>query len=147
MSRGTVVLLGKFSVGRLALDPRALDPLAAEFGWSIETAPCLSSLRRVCSRRKVVAVLIGAEDLGISWQQALRSVQPAVPEALAIACRRFSDTTPWTELADAGAFHELRLPFDRREIRQVLGFVWAAQKGSARIAPARVLRMPRRKVF
>ena len=132
MEQDTLVLLGDLSARHLSL-----DSLAAEFGWSIERVPNIGSLRRLGTEQGLVAVLIEAAGLGVPWQQALRSVHEAAPQALVIPCRRFSDRTPWMDLAAAGAFHELRLPFDPHELRQGLGFVWAVQHRGPEIASAR----------
>src|SRR5512141_140707 len=126
---GVVAVFGNLSGGCAAL-----DPLAAEFGWSLKHVSDVSSLRRLGNDCRVMAVLIEPPGLDTSWTQALQSVQNAAPAALVVACRRFSDTMPWAELAGAGAFPDLHLPFDPFEMRRALGFVWAAQQRAAKMA-------------
>lgn len=46
-------------------------------------------------------------------------------------CHGFAEMIDWPQVADAGAFHSLLLPFDVREVRQSLGFVWGAKRCSA----------------
>lgn len=118
MTNGTVILLGN-------LPPGALDRVASEFGWSVENVRSLDRVRDMSADRKFVAVLFEPYSLGLSWSLALRSVLDAAPTALPIACHRFSDVIDWPELADAGAFHALSSPFNERELRQSLGFIWA----------------------
>jgi hypothetical protein len=126
---GVVAVFGKLSAGYTAL-----DPLAAEFGWSLKHVSSAGALRRLGNNCRVIAVLVEAPELDISWTQTLQSVQNAAPAALIVACRRFSDSMLWTELAGAGAFHDLHVPFDPLEMRRAFGFVWAAQQRAAKMA-------------
>ena len=137
---GVVAVFGKLSGGCAAL-----DPLAAEFGWSLKHVSDISSLRRLGGDCRVMAVLIEPPELDNSWSHAVQSVQNAAPAALVVACRRFSDTMPWPELAGAGAFHDLHLPLDPFEMRRALGFVLAAQRRAAKMAAPLPFRVPRRR--
>jgi hypothetical protein len=122
MLNGTVVLLASPAVQTLPL-----DHLVPEFGWSLATAANLDQLRDLTIARNVVAILFEPNGLGLSPEHALRSVRDVSAHAFLIPCHRFSDVVNWPELADAGAFHALALPFDQGEVRQSLGFVWAAR--------------------
>ena len=120
MMRGIVVLLGNPPIGRLSL-----ETIAQEFGWALQSATSFDYLRKMPN---VIAVLLDPATLGISASQAVRAVQDAAPKALPIVCHRFSDVIDWPKLAAEGAFHSVLMPFDRGEVRQSLGFVWAAKR-------------------
>jgi DNA-binding NtrC family response regulator len=77
-----------------------------------------------------VAVLFNPTSLGLPWDEALRSVLNAFPKAFPILCHGFADNIDWPEVADAGAFHSLPMPFSVAEVRQSLGFVWGAKQSS-----------------
>ncbi len=123
MTCGTIALLGNLNIDR-----QHLDAVAAEFGWLVAQAEDLSSLRKMNADQPLMAVLFRANNPGVPWQDALERVLEAAPTALPIACTGFSESIPWTDMADAGAFHELRLPIDPGEVRRSLGFVWAAKR-------------------
>jgi hypothetical protein len=133
MPQGTIVFLG----GPL-VETSALHRLVPEFGWSLESAADLTSLRNLAAANTVIAVLFDARSLALSWQHALRLVGQAASTAFLIPCHRLSDKVDWPELADSGAFHALALPFDVSEVRQSLGFVSFARNRRA----ANVLSMP-----
>lgn len=123
MAIGTVALLGNLNIER-----EVFDAVAAEFDCSVEQASSLSGLRKLDATRHLVAVLFDARNLGLSWTDALKFVMDAAPAALPIVCAGFSETIRWPELADAGAYHLLRLPMDEGEVRRSLGFIWAAKR-------------------
>jgi aminoglycoside phosphotransferase len=124
MSR-TVVLLGS-----LAAELHTLEELACQFGWSLHTINTLSELRQE-NPAGVAAVIFEPARLDSSWRQALQSVRDIVPEAALIVCHGFAAQLPWPELAEAGAFHSLLIPFDRDEVRQSFGFLQSAHVRSA----------------
>ena len=119
--RSVVVFLGCFPN-----EAEASAVRAAEFGWSLESAPTLADLRKLNESSHVIAVFFDAETVGLSWPQALDSVRDIAPSALPIACQKFSDKLPWPALAAAGMFHTVPRPFKAGEVRQSLGFVWQA---------------------
>ncbi len=123
MSTGTVVLLGSLNIDR-----NIFDGVAAEFGWSVIQTENLQFLKEISGRKEVVAVIFDATKLGLSWCDALERVLESSPRALPVACAGFSEVIPWSELAEAGAFHELRRPIEAGEVRTSLGFVWAAKR-------------------
>jgi hypothetical protein len=128
MMRGTVVLLGSLPAGRVPL-----SDTAAEFGWSLDTVADVDGLQELNGRRQVVAVLFdpkASQDLSEETHvgHAIHSVRSAAPDAFLIACQKFSDPIPWPELASQGAFHSLSLPLHASELRNSLGFVWAARR-------------------
>src|SRR4051794_5382236 len=121
MAHGTVVILGS-----LLVEARALDFHAAEFDWSIRMAETWRQLTEIATREKVVAVLFDATPLGLSWEHALQRIANIAPEAHPVICHEFSDPIDWPRLVEAGAFHSLARPLNAREVRQSLGFIWAA---------------------
>jgi DNA-binding NtrC family response regulator len=133
MPNPTVVLLGS-----LPIEASMLAGLASEFGWSVDAAMDFSELRELRQNRNVVAILFDARNLSLSIPQALESVRAIAPQAQLIPCYRFSEVVNWPDLAEAGAFHALALPFDTGEIRQSLGFVWSARlRKTANVVPMR----------
>ncbi len=115
-----------------------LADLAGEFGWSVDTATDFNGLKELRRNRNVVAILFDSRSLGLSVLQALESARAIAPQAQLIPCYRFSEVVNWPDLAEAGAFHALALPFDTREIRQSLGFVWSARlRKTANVVPMR----------
>jgi hypothetical protein len=113
--------------------PRSgLDRLAWEFGCSIERVESFEDLKHIHTHANIVAVFFEPYAFRLSWQTALKLVLEGAPSAFPIVCRRFSDPIDWPELAEAGAFHTVSLPFDEVEVRQSLGFVWAAKCRAAK---------------
>ena len=105
-----------------------MDTLSAECDWSFEHAENLANLRDIGSGRDIVAVLIDPAILAMQPTQALQAVAEALPQALPILCHKASEILPWTQLAQAGAFHALLLPLHAGEVRQTLGFVSAQRR-------------------
>lgn len=122
MIQGTVVLAGGLPVEHLSL-----DVLVAEFGWSLKEVEGLDSLAELNQDNNVVTVLFSPKTLDLRWDEALRSILDAAPRTLPIICHGFAEVIDWPQVANAGAFHSLLLPFSSREIRQSLGFVWGAK--------------------
>jgi len=85
----------------------------------------------------LVAVLFSPRGLALPWEQALRGILNAAPEALPILCQGFSDAIHWPKVVAAGGFHSLFLPFHMGEVRQSLGFVWDAKCRAASISICR----------
>jgi len=133
MLSGRIVVLGNPPV----IETVAFERLTPEFGWSVEVAEDLDRLRLLGETGNVVAVFFEAQSLGQSWEDALRAVRDAAPQALLIPCHRFSDSVNWPDLADAGAFHALPVPLKSDEVRQSLSFVW-----SARLKRSNLVEMP-----
>lgn len=125
MTHGTVVLLGNLPIERFVL-----DCLVSEFGFSFEAVKDLPDVPAPNLRDDVIAVLFNPGALGLEWDEALRSVLNAFPRAFPVLCHGFADCIDWHEVADAGAFHSIPVPFNVAELRQSLGFVWGAQHGS-----------------
>jgi hypothetical protein len=48
------------------------------------------------------------------------------PNALIVACTRFSCSLAWDRMNDSGAFHMLQMPFREGEVRLSLGFLRSA---------------------
>jgi len=124
------------ALGNLPVDDRLRD-LAQEFGWSLVRIAAFRQLQERTEGCDVIAILYEPRAVAESWQEALRSLREALPEALPIVCHRFSESLPWPELAAAGAFQELWVPFNLREVRQTWGFVQAARLARDRGAPSK----------
>lgn len=135
MLNGRVVVLGNPS----AVETHAFEKLAPEFGWSVEVAHDLSQLSEFSAAANVVAVFFEANKLGLPWEDALRLVREAAPQALLVPCHRLSEFVNWPELVDAGAFHAVALPLKPEELRQSLSFVWSARLKRT----AKLVAMPR----
>jgi len=123
MANGVVVFLGGCCAGC-----PALDSIVEQFGWSLEFAPTFENLGERSGRQNIVAVFLDPGSLDLPPCEALQSAHEAAPRARQILCHRFSDTMSLPEMAEAGAFHALPLPLDPAEVRQCLGFVWAAER-------------------
>ena len=123
MAHGTVVLLGSLPIEHLML-----DCLVSQFGFSFKEVDTLENLSKLKVRDDVLAVIFRPSTLGLSWDEAIKSVLNAFPLAFPIICHGFADHLDWPEAADAGAFHSLLVPFSVAELRQSLGFVWSAQQ-------------------
>ena len=123
MSHGTVILLGSLPIEHLVL-----DCLAAEFGLSFKEVDDLRNSKNPIE--DVVAVFFSLSGLGLSWDEALKSVLNAFPGAFPILCHGFADNIDWPKVADAGAFHSIPVPFGAAELRQSMGFVWGAKQSS-----------------
>ena len=129
--RGKVVLLGDFSNERLDF-----AMIGRDFGWSTAKSSDLSELREMGQSETVVAVLIQAGWLGLTWTEALRAVRETLPHARPILCHRVDQAHSRSEMVDAGAFGVLLSPLAYSEVRQALGFVWAARITPPQKAPA-----------
>src|SRR5436190_7354321 len=119
----TVVVLGNISVEYLEL-----DSLVAQLGCSLKRATSLDQLCDLSVHEQVAVVLLDANTLQISWNEALGVVRKAASAALPIVCHRSSERINWPMLAEAGAYHALLLPLNSDEVRQSLGFALVAKK-------------------
>src|SRR5271165_2971165 len=120
-------------VGNLPVENLELGRFVAEFGWSLTEACSFSRVAELNATHNLVAVLFGPRNLALPWEQALGAVLDAAPTALPILCHGFREAIDWPQAARAGAFHTLLLPFNVREVRQSLGFVFDAKYRSALI--------------
>jgi len=140
-NQGHVVLVGSLPIGRLAL-----GRLVTEFDWTMKTAAGLRRLAELSADHNLEVVLFSPAHLDLPWEQALRAVLDAAPRALPILCHTFGEQMDWQQAADPRIFHSLPVPFDPREVRQSLGFAWAAKRRTAAIPmptpapPRRVIR-------
>jgi len=137
MTQGTVVLAGGLPIEHLSL-----DILVAEFGWSLKEVEGLGSLAELNHDHNLVTVLFSPKKLDLPWDEALRSILDAAPRALPIICHGFAEMIDWPQVAHAGVFHSLLLPFSWYEVRQSLGFAWGAKCRPAS-DPIRCRRPPR----
>ena len=118
----TVVILGAGSA-----EDRILPGVAREFGWAVECVPDIEALGKIGPQCQIVAVLFQLDPSGMFPAGVIDAMRAAAPGARPIVCNRFADCTSWPEMAGAGVFHFLRIPFAAPEVRQSFGFVWAAQ--------------------
>ncbi len=132
MTNGTVVLAGSLPVEYLAL-----DLLVPQFEWSLRECSNLRGVAELNTDHNLVAVLFNPRSLGLSWDRALHGVLNAAPGALPILCHAFSEAIDWPQVAEAGAFYSLLLPFAMDEVRRSLGFVSDAKSRSA-VIPIRL---------
>lgn len=88
----------------------------------------MGDLVKLGARHNAVVVLIHAAEVNLPWKQTLAAVRRAAPEAAIILCHRFSEAIDGAEASAEGVFSLLHLPLDLGELRQSLGFVWAAGK-------------------
>jgi hypothetical protein len=121
-NRGCVVLLGDFSNERLDL-----AAVGRDFGWSVDRASDLSELEEIGRSRTVIAVLVQAGTLHLSWPAAMRAVRVVAPRARIIVCHKGDQAHLRAEMVDSGAFGVLLSPLAYSEVRQSLGFVWASK--------------------
>lgn len=106
-----ILLLGDFSQERVAF-----EEIASEFSFSLLRAASLSEVRGLSSTPNVAAIFLHAECNAGNWRE-------LVPDARLILCQRFRIRS---DENSRSAFHALRLPLHPSELRQALGFVWAA---------------------
>ena len=123
MPFGTVILVGTLPIERFVL-----CCLSSEFGLTFQAVNTLQNCPNLPD--DVVAVLFSPSSLGLPWNEALRSVLKNFPLAFPILCHGFADHIDWPEMADAGVFHSIPVPFSVAELRQSLGFVWGAKQVS-----------------
>ena len=131
MARQKIVMVANSVVAR-----SEFASILAEFDWTLETATSLDALARIGANGDVAAVVIEPAIINLPWKQALAAVQETVPQALIILCHGFSHTIDSVEASAAGAFHLLRLPFHLGEVRQSIGFVWAAKNRRIHVMPS-----------
>jgi len=113
-----------------------LASVLGQFDWTAEMATDLDGLVKLGSRRDVVAAMVQPQAIDLPWKQTLAAVRQAAPDAAVILCHRFSDAIDWAEASAEGAFSLLHLPLDLGELRQSLGFVWAARNKRFHVIPA-----------
>ncbi len=128
--RYLVVLLGNQDI-----DVSAVEQTARRFGWKILRVTSLSALEQV-DPEKVVAVIFEPAALEMDWALALEQIRLRAPAAPVIVCHSFAERLPWPEMARAGAFHSLHLPFHPDEVRQSLGFVASTRRCDAPVEVA-----------
>ena len=121
-NRGCVVLLGDFSNERLDL-----ASVGRDFGWSVDRASDLSELEEIGRSRTVIAVLVQAGTLHLTWHAIMRAIRAVAPRARIIVCHKVDQAHFRTEMVDSGAFGVLLSPLAHSEVRQSLGFVWASK--------------------
>lgn len=121
-----IALLGDFSD-----EPVTLASIGSEFCWSVDAVSDLRGLEDLCRRNDVVAVLLNARTMNVSWEDALKAVRAIAPQARPVICHSAPQMHSRREMTEAGAYHTLLLPLDPGEVRQSFGFVSDAKRGLA----------------
>jgi hypothetical protein len=116
--------------GAAAFDFELLRTVAHEFGWTVQMAGNLSESSSAERTGRIAGVIFhrSAVASGVSWPKAIESVRTEYPEARLIGCYGFSEPLDGNEPSTSRLFHMLGLPLKENEVRQSLGFVWAAEK-------------------
>jgi len=121
-NRGCVVLLGDFSNERLDV-----ASIAGDFCWNVSGTSDLYGIREIGRSHTVVAVLMQSSALSMHWRDAMRAVRAAAPRARTVVCHKVDQAHLRNQMIDAGAFGVLLSPLAYSEVRQSLGFIWAAK--------------------
>jgi len=119
----------------VAMQP-ALSSVVTAFNWECQRASSFDDLGRLALGGDIAAVVVDPSAIQMSWKEALTRAENAAPDSRILLCERFSFGIDWAEASSAGAFHILRLPLDAGELRQSLGFVWAAKNKKLHVIPA-----------
>lgn len=123
---GTIVLLGSLPVDE------PLRILASTFGWFIRTVPTIEELRFIARHGMITAVLFQPKEVHDNWREAIERVKSVAQSARLVVCQRFSERTPWSDIAQHGAFYQLHIPLASHELRQCMGFIKAAESKELR---------------
>ena len=101
--------------------PWGWDPYWA---WSLTTSSTVKSAERRMRTRTYALVLCGDEFGPGVWHQlcSLATTRPDPPVFLVTS--RLADDHLWAEALNLGAYDVLAKPFDRTEVRHVLGRAW-----------------------
>jgi len=111
-------------------DVSAIIAGAATFGWSVLMLNRLRSLDML-PLDTVSAILFDRDAVGGSWTEATSRLRRMAPKVPLIACHHITEMLDWPAVCDAGAFHGVRVPLNKSELRQSVGYVWAAmQRGT-----------------
>jgi hypothetical protein len=130
MARERIVVLGHGIATQTGI-----SSILGGFDWTPETTTSLEALAKIGARRDVVAVMVEPAAINLPWKQAVTAIRESIPYACIILCNRFSDDIDYAEASAAGAFLLLRLPLHLGELRQSLGFVWAARNKRLHVIP------------
>jgi len=112
-------------LGHVPAEPESFAEIAWGFGWQLAFVSGVDELREHGVCRQVVAVLVNPDEFGRMWPWAASAIREAAPGSQLIACKGFSSDVSG-EMEMTGVFHSLHFPFNRDEVRQGLGFVWAS---------------------
>ena len=114
--------------GAAAFDFELLRIVAQEFGWTVQTAGNLSEVPERTGRIACLIFHRSGVAPGESWPEAIESVCAEYPDTRLIGCYGFAEPLDGSEPSTGRLFHMLGLPLKENEVRQSLGFVWAAEK-------------------
>jgi len=119
---GIIVVLGA-----IPFADQIVRVAAAEYGWPLKLAQSVSALENLGKHFDIAAVVFRLREWHMDPRQTIREIRVAAPRARPILVHRFTDPFSWPEMAVAGAYHAIRVPFALAEVRQSFGFVWAAR--------------------
>ena len=130
-----VILVGDFVGERVSF-----NELATQFSWSVRQLPDLAHVDAVCHREPIVAILIQMQSFSEPRSDAIRDLQLAAPGVPLIVCHR-AGNKEIVGITDDEVFTTLLSPLKDSELRQTLGFVWAARhrRDPARLCSAGIV--------
>jgi len=115
------------ALGAIPFADQIVRLAAAEYGWPLKLAQSVSALENLGKHFEIAAVVFQLWEGQMDPRQTVRFIRSAAPGAKPILVHRFTDSFSWPEMAAAGAYHAIRVPFALPEVRQSFGFVWAAR--------------------
>ena len=109
---------------------------AGTFGWNTLTLKRVAAIEKL-PFEAIAAILFDRGAVGGSWPEAASRLRRIVPQIPLIACHHITEKLDWPAVCDAGAFHGVSVPLNESELRQSLGYVWAALQREPSTVPAR----------
>ncbi|MEP7351994.1 MAG: hypothetical protein ABI824_02055 [Acidobacteriota bacterium] len=122
-----ITLLGDFSSEYVDL-----RTIASGFDWSTALVADFAELSTLTARCEIAVVMVHVRSLGTSWVNALSRVRYIAPNARVVICHGADQAFGRRDMLERGAYGVLQLPLDAGEVRQLLGFVWAAPQRMTR---------------
>jgi AmiR/NasT family two-component response regulator len=123
-----VVLFGDFSE-----EPVDIRQIGSEFSWSVTEAASFREVRAAYYRNPIAAIVIQAHSISAPLQSVLEELAILAPGARLIVSYKAGDAGLLRDIIDSGACGAVMSPLNETELRQTLGFAWAARRNRARI--------------
>jgi DNA-binding NtrC family response regulator len=129
--KAVVILLDDSSAERAGL-----SQIAEEFGFEVHSVDSLSEVANLQKQNGIAVLLVGIAS-GQHWEEVLANVRSTVSNRTrVILCHRPELADFRSQMVAGGAFYTLLTPLVGAEIRQALGFAWAADRdGMHQIRP------------